>query len=264
MRRWLVRSITVLKIFGSQHDGHVEDHATSRIKLFVLGRRSGTIGEKSYNCDLVGCRKTELSQIICPLCDKNFCLGHRHPADHSCDKLEPPVHKMTKTSEHVAEILQKSKVDKTPRKKKLTKKAKETAAKVNLMRLKMKATGSKSIPDSERLYFNFYLPFKLKLEPKALFVSRLWSVGRVIDAVAMETNLRNENNVVGSKKLKLFDTEGAVLMADRTVACYVCEEDALFNGSDLILEYVDENINNFLTLCLKAILTQSVPTTKRK
>lgn len=226
-------------VFCKEHS-YCDNHNCSR--NLVESSKPVFSGEKSYRCELTGCKNTELMEIICLMCEKNFCLAHRHPPDHLCKNLEAPAEKTTKTSQHIAELLKTSTASTAPKKKKLTKKARETAAKVNLMKLKMKATGNKSIPELERVFFNIYLPLNSKMKTKAVFVSRLWSVGRVIDFVAAESNLRNDNNVVGAKKLKLFDVEGVLLMTDKTVEYYMCDENLLYNGSDVILEYVDEDV----------------------
>lgn len=36
---------------------------------------------------LVGCKQKELIPVLCCDCKKNFCLRHRHPADHQCDPV---------------------------------------------------------------------------------------------------------------------------------------------------------------------------------
>lgn len=36
-------------------------------------------------CSMRGCKKKELIPVLCSQCKRNFCLGHRHNADHNCD-----------------------------------------------------------------------------------------------------------------------------------------------------------------------------------
>lgn len=36
-------------------------------------------------CTMRGCRKKELIPVVCSQCKRNFCLAHRHTADHKCD-----------------------------------------------------------------------------------------------------------------------------------------------------------------------------------
>ena len=80
----------------------------------------------------------------------------RHQADHHCEKLEPATREMTSTKALVENILSSAEqrgkcgaVVKKPR----SLKAQKTAAKVQLMKLKMKSNGDKSLPQTERIYF---------------------------------------------------------------------------------------------------------------
>ena len=59
---------------------------------------------------------------------------------------------MTATKAVVKEILAKFSEQKTPKKLRSVK-AQKTAAKVQLMKLKMKSSGDKSLPQEERVYF---------------------------------------------------------------------------------------------------------------
>ncbi|XP_078713366.1 AN1-type zinc finger protein 2B [Lampetra fluviatilis] len=35
-------------------------------------------------CSQKGCKQKELVKVVCDSCQNNFCLKHRHPADHEC------------------------------------------------------------------------------------------------------------------------------------------------------------------------------------
>lgn len=56
------------------------------------------------------------------------------------------------------------------------KKASKTAAKVALMKMKMKATGEKGTPETEKVYILIYLPKTLSLAAKPMYFSKV-SVG---------------------------------------------------------------------------------------
>ena len=80
----------------------------------------------------------------------------RHQEDHHCEKLEPAAREMRSTKALVENILssadhgeKSAAVVKKPR----SVKAQKTAAKVQLMKLKMKSNGDKSLPQTERVYF---------------------------------------------------------------------------------------------------------------
>lgn len=37
-------------------------------------------------CSMKGCKKRELIPVVCGSCSRNYCLRHRHTADHNCDR----------------------------------------------------------------------------------------------------------------------------------------------------------------------------------
>lgn len=36
-------------------------------------------------CSMGTCKKKELIPFLCSVCKKNFCISHRHTADHECE-----------------------------------------------------------------------------------------------------------------------------------------------------------------------------------
>jgi len=144
--------------------------------------------------------------------------------------------------------------------------SKATAARVALMKLKQTATGDRGIPDVDRIYFDLVLPSAVDKPTTscAMFFSRTWSVGRVIDSVASARGLVNNNNIAGAKKLRLFDVNsGALFPSDRSLMSLLMgqtgqqaddktlvqseteEADlSLYNGSRVVLEYVDDAVHS--------------------
>jgi len=53
---------------------HIENNCQVRAKDKVFSNR----------CNKTKCKKKELVPCICDTCKLNFCLTHRHPADHDC------------------------------------------------------------------------------------------------------------------------------------------------------------------------------------
>lgn len=107
------------------------------------------------------------------------------------------------------------------------------------MRLKGKAVGLKSIPNTERLYFNIVLPTKSE---KAVYISKTWSLGRAIDFIADECHLQNNNNKSGELKLRLFKTDKHILsqvMSDSIKD--LLDKEFIIDGESLIIEYVSDN-----------------------
>ena len=200
--------------------------------------------EDVYMCSVDGCRKTELAPIRCSRCDVQVCLAHRAEQDHACSKFELPKERMVKTREVVesiakkndGEAVSKTKLHRNP-------KAQRMAAKVQLMKLKQKSKGEQSLPQEERIYLRVILPRESKTSPAVgAFVSRKWSMGRVIDALASSCGVQNRNNVAGTKKLRVFrfqDGHNLSLELEKPMEQLV-EGEQVFNGDSVVLEYMDE------------------------
>lgn len=117
-----------------------------------------------------------------------------------------------------------------------------TAMKIQLMKLKGKAVGTPSIPTSNRMYFLLLLPKTLKKESKAIFVSKDWTVGKVIDSVCTICNVVNRNNETSAPKLRLFKTDGTQVSSDTSLKIEeLLGSNKILNGETLILEYVNSN-----------------------
>nr|XP_020503215.1 AN1-type zinc finger protein 1-like [Labrus bergylta] len=198
-------------------------------------------GTKSYPCSFQDCKGKELLPVICPHCEKHFCLAHRHQDDHKCEKLEVQKPRMAATKELVQKIVE----SKDGSKKKGRKGAKNsaTAAKVALMKLKLHAAGDKGLPQTERTYFQVYLPKESTASSQPMFFCSKWSVGKVVDYAASLANLKNNNNVLTAKKLRLCHPQtGEALRMDDTLLLLLAHPDApLYNGGNVILEYLDND-----------------------
>jgi len=59
---------------------HIENNCQIRSKEKVFSNR----------CNKTKCKKKELVPLICDTCKLNFCLTHRHPADHDCQGPKKP------------------------------------------------------------------------------------------------------------------------------------------------------------------------------
>lgn len=210
---------------------------------------------KSYSCSFKNCDRRELVPINCEACEENFCLLHRHGVDHCCKCLSQPQERMTQTAEHVRQLLatgngcQKQKV--APK----SQKAKATAAKVALMKLKQKAIGDKGIPDTDRLFFKIVLPLGSKITSAPVYLTRTSTVGRAVDKLATILNVKNENNVATAKRLCLFDSEHGVMLPNDQQLCVLLENNEesteavdVYNGCTLIFEYIDRSLNKLPSL----------------
>ncbi|KPP74627.1 zinc finger, AN1-type domain 1-like, partial [Scleropages formosus] len=196
----------------------------------------------SYACSVPHCAGRELLPVVCPHCEKHFCLAHRHQDDHQCEKLEAPKPRMAATKELVKKIVD-SKAALPPSAGRKGAKNSATAAKVALMKLKLHAAGDKGLPQTERTYFQVFLPKGSNQSSLPMFFCSKWSVGKVVDFAASQANVKNANNVLTAKKLRLCHphTGEALKMDDALLSWLSHPERPLHNGGNVILEYLEND-----------------------
>ncbi|XP_031706125.1 AN1-type zinc finger protein 1 [Anarrhichthys ocellatus] len=210
-------------------------------------------GSTSYPCSFQDCKGKELLPVICPQCEKHFCLAHRHQDDHKCEKLEVQKPRMAATKELVQKIIESKDTSKS--KGRRGAKSSATAAKVALMKLKLHATGVKGLPQTERTYFQVYLPKESKDSSQPMFFCSKWSVGKVVDYAASLASLKNNNNILTAKKLRLCHPQtGEALQMDDTLLLLLAHQvTPLYNGGNVILEYLDnectglDNVSDYIS-----------------
>nr|XP_015093180.1 AN1-type zinc finger protein 1 isoform X2 [Vicugna pacos] len=225
-------------IFCLEHRSR-ESHGCPEVT--VINERLKSDTHTSYPCSFRDCAGRELVPVVCPFCEKNFCLRHRHQSDHECEKLEIPKPRMAATQKLVKDIID-SKTGETASKRRKGAKNSETAAKVALMKLKMHADGDKSLPQGS------------KEKSRPMFFCQRWSIGKVIDAAASLASLRNDNNKSTAQKLRLCHvTSGEALPLDHILETWITKEDCpLHNGGNIILEYLNDeeqflkNVDSYL------------------
>jgi len=236
------------KVFCSEHYAlHIQDCAAMQehFKVANLDRKSGM-----WTCSHPDCKEKSLVPLICEKCHQHFCVAHRHVTE--CYKEDPAVRNaaIAKMKAPIVEFnAAKAKVDEeldknfeaVIKKGSSNKKKNEMAMKVQLMRIKNKATGQKSIPSADRVYFNVITPKQCGESRKAVFVAKTWSVGRAIDAIADECKVPNKNNVANAEKLRLFTDlqENATYLEDLSqIINDLMHDNQLIDGQNLRLEYV--------------------------
>ncbi|XP_053323961.1 AN1-type zinc finger protein 1 [Spea bombifrons] len=225
------------RVFCLQHRSR-DCHGCPEVTPIADCEKSGA--STLYPCTYKSCSGKELVQVLCPYCEKHFCLGHRHQPDHECEKLEIPKPRMCATQQLVREIVD-SKKSAAPAKGRKGAKSSETAAKVALMKLKLHAVGDKSLPQSERVYFQVYLPKGTKEKSKPMFFCTKWSIGKVVDYAASLASLKNDNNKAAAKKLRICHAEtGQVLPLDNSLETLISSsENPLYTGGNIIIEYLE-------------------------
>jgi hypothetical protein len=155
-------------------------------------------------------------------------------------------HVMSKTRETVTNILSKNTENLAKKNdKKVSIKNAKMAAKVQLMKLKQNAEGSKGIVTEDRIYFRVHFLAKRSnsISSKNVFVSKRFSVGKIIDVLADLCQIENPNNSSNSsKKLRIFRrTDGEIWSSDLTVDLEsMIEAENAFSGESIILEYSED------------------------
>ncbi|KAK3756229.1 hypothetical protein RRG08_035291 [Elysia crispata] len=226
------------KVFCLQHKSQDQHKCTAPVVA-----QQKYHGERSYSCSIVNCEQKELTPIQCQHCGQNFCLSHRTQEDHSCEKLSGRARELTKTAAHVETILAQK--QSKPKVAPTNPKAIQMAAKISLMKLKSKASGDAGLPQSERVYFNILLPLQAKKPPLPLFVSQMWSIGRLIDVAAEKASITNRNNTNALQKLGVFHGDTGLRLSPESAIKSLLDDSSvmLLNGSTLIVENVEDTIN---------------------
>ncbi|XP_059972335.1 AN1-type zinc finger protein 1 isoform X2 [Mesoplodon densirostris] len=218
-------------VFCLEHRSR-ESHSCPEVTVI---ERLKSDSHTSYPCLFKDCAERELVPVVCPYCEKNFCLRHRHQSDHECEDLEIPKSRMAATQKLVKDIID-SKTGETASKRRKGAKNSETAAK------------------TERIYFQVFLPKGSKEKSKPMFFCQQWSIGRVIDFAASLASLKNDNNKLTPKKLRLcHSTSGEALPLDHILETWIAKEDCpLYSGGNIILEYLNDkeqflkNVDSYL------------------
>ncbi|KRT82946.1 hypothetical protein AMK59_3831 [Oryctes borbonicus] len=223
---------------------HFNEHAQTCQTMISRSTTNLKKIEDKYECSHDDCKSTSIVPLICDRCQKHFCVQHRHitecePVDdevvaESRRKLLVPIEQFNKAKATIDQELDNA-LESAKRKPKNV----ETANKVQLMRIKNKAVGLKSIPVMDRIYFNIKYPSSIADKITSVFVSRTWSIGRAIDAIALEFKVPNNNNQAAAPKLRLFRADDGHIL---TTCMHEKVEDLLnnqsiINGQSLILEY---------------------------
>lgn len=109
------------------------------------------------------------------------------------------------------------------------------------MRIKNKATGLKTIPVTDRVYFAVQQQKNGIVSP--VFISKTWTVGRAIDAIASELRLQNSNNKADALKLRLFRKEDLSIVSKdlSQIIEVLLNSGVVSNGDTLIIEYVNDD-----------------------
>ncbi|XP_073233796.1 AN1-type zinc finger protein 1-like isoform X3 [Porites lutea] len=160
--------------------------------------KCGALSSEYQECAIEDCRSCDLVPVLCEHCHNNYCVRHRHQTDHKCSAL-PDKQARIKPEDRIKEIIGKelNKEKKGPG----GMRNERRAAKVALMKIKMKAIGDPSVPQDERVYLRVLMPLGNKEREQPMFFSKYWTIGKIIDKIAVAAKLKNENNVNVTEKM---------------------------------------------------------------
>lgn len=223
---------------------------------------SAVSSDLKQSCDF--CRKITLKLELtrCSGCDKNFCLYHRHQAQHSCPQLEAAckarkiedeervrrqneaLNKMKdKITIHTPSVFQPKRIkDLDPKKKAL-------ARRVRVMKIKQFAKGPPNILPEDKIYFEVRFVHEPSLSISdaskdgstlRIFTTKIHTVGRMVDWSAEEFKLTNKNNISGVGQLVFkieADDESYITLDNQCQFVQYLDNNQLVDGDEILLTY---------------------------
>uniref|UniRef100_A0A663E3F8 Zinc finger AN1-type containing 1 n=1 Tax=Aquila chrysaetos chrysaetos TaxID=223781 RepID=A0A663E3F8_AQUCH len=100
-RSWSWGSTAGWRVAASSHRSR-DAHGCSEVNIKNNSVKPDQ--HRSYPCSYKDCNRKELLPVLCPYCEKHFCLRHRHQSDHECEKLDTPKPRMAATQQLVKQI----------------------------------------------------------------------------------------------------------------------------------------------------------------
>ncbi|KAI4141250.1 MAG: hypothetical protein L6R39_005435 [Caloplaca ligustica] len=179
--------------------------------------------------------------VVCPTCNRKYCLKHRIPEDHECNKITPlgarqgsGISQADKARSALGRLKLWSKEKQAAV---LPKPKPSTAASrvIALNQLKRTAKGDEKIPMEKRIYLHVEAEANTttsKLPKGEFWYNKAWSIGRLLDDAARGLQVQNVNNRGGGEeeRLRVFHVEGGRLLEFGEKA-----EDVLGQGNTIVL-----------------------------
>ncbi|XP_043239838.1 AN1-type zinc finger protein 1-like [Amphibalanus amphitrite] len=196
-----------------------------------------------YACHVSGCGAAELTPVVCPDCGRGCCLAHRHPAGHGCAAWQAQQADAARRLPEFqrAAALQAERLSAAPVvvNSGRSERARKTARQVQLMRLKQRAAGAGSVPLADRRYLLLVAPGG-RGAPRPVFVSRRWTLGRAVDALADLCGASNNNDRTGGRRLLLYRyTDGGRIGDAMDTVIEELPDGQMDNAETVVLEYGD-------------------------
>jgi len=191
--------------------------------------------QKYFRCSFARCKGTEVVPMICDKCKLNFCVPHRLPQDHECEKLVEETQNKGSSTNYAQ--LRKAIRERIGNLMKQVASKKPTSKKVDIMKMKSSATGNQNVPVEKRFYLEIVYPMESKIQPKLMFFNNNNTIGKVLDIAADAGGIENRNNKANSDKLCLVSLKNGHPL-DTSLKLEDCGE-VLLSGDSVLLERLE-------------------------
>ncbi|KAL8722019.1 MAG: hypothetical protein Q9225_001395 [Loekoesia sp. 1 TL-2023] len=180
--------------------------------------------------------------VICSTCNRKYCLKHRIPEDHDCNKITPlgarQVSVGLRQTDKAKAALGRLKIWGKEKQAAVLPKPKPSSAAsrvIALNQLKRTAKGDEKIPQDKRIYLHVEAEANTttsKLPKGEFWYNKAWSIGKLLDDAARGLQVQNVNNRGGGEeeRLRVFHVEGGRLLEFAEKA-----EDVLAQGNTIVL-----------------------------
>jgi len=230
---------------GESIDAKVMQHIESGCTQFVVDTKR----EKVAACSYSKCKALS-APCECKHCRKFFCAEHRLADDHLCPVAKAAEQKQrggnglfnpfrAMLNERSAKM---GKKDKDGGGGKNAKAKAKGNAKVNpakaRMRMRSVAKGNKNIETKDRFYVEVTFSASLRKKPLTMFFNRKKTVGRILDDICKERNIKNKNHLASARQLVLQCVRtGGELPSD--IALHLMAPE-FQSGDTILVRYADE------------------------
>ncbi|KAF0971731.1 hypothetical protein FDP41_009954 [Naegleria fowleri] len=206
---------------------------------------------QSGSCSFPNCEQHGI--LTCKSCNKTFCVQHRLDFDHNCEALKKTNTSSSKqTMQTPFKIFSGASSSIAANKWKNNKKEVGKLLTNKFQNKPFQPIGQSSIEQQDRYYLDVYFPLNSNIAPVHMFFSKNWSLGKVLDKIAEQGKVKNNNSseLDMSKRLHLFTFDGVRLPTDKKL-CEI-ESNILKSRDGVILEYgealdpnlIDEKLKN--------------------
>merc|ERR1712174_186748 len=106
------------------------------------------------------------------------------------------------------------------------------------IRMKQVAIGNKNIESKDRFYVEIKFSSALKKKPLTMYFNKKKTVGRILDEICDERNIKNKNHIASTRQLALVCVRtGGELPSDVKLQLM---EPQFMSGDTVVLKYEDE------------------------